>query len=91
MSDRPAQLENHAFRIPDCQIWAEIYYLDSPTNYREYLDQIPLQPSMPRSDFRTLDGSPPGRRDRTKLWLILMGLLMFVGTGTFLYLIMEAF
>ncbi len=25
------------FRVGDCQIWAEIHYLDSPTDYREYL------------------------------------------------------
>jgi hypothetical protein len=25
------------FHVADCQVWAEIHYLDSPTNYREYL------------------------------------------------------
>lgn len=25
------------FHVADCYIWAEIYYLDSPTDYREYL------------------------------------------------------
>ena len=25
--------------IGDCYVWAEIYYLDSPTDYREYLPQ----------------------------------------------------
>lgn len=25
------------FHVSDCQIWAEIYYLDSPTDYREFL------------------------------------------------------
>ena len=31
--------EHHetAFHVRDCYIWSEIQYLDSPTNYREYL------------------------------------------------------
>jgi len=26
-----------SFHVRDCYVWAEIYYLDSPTDYREYL------------------------------------------------------
>lgn len=26
-----------SFHIGDCYVWAEIFYLDSPTDYREYL------------------------------------------------------
>jgi hypothetical protein len=26
-----------AFHVRDCYVWAQIYYLDSPTDYREYL------------------------------------------------------
>jgi hypothetical protein len=25
------------FRVSDCYVWSEIYYLDSTTDYREYL------------------------------------------------------
>jgi len=25
------------FRVGDCRVWAEIFYLDSPTDYREYI------------------------------------------------------
>jgi hypothetical protein len=32
-------------RISDCHVWAEIYYLDSPTDYREYLPQKCAHPS----------------------------------------------
>lgn len=28
-----------AFHVRDCYVWAEISYLDSPTDYREYLPQ----------------------------------------------------
>lgn len=27
----------YEFHVADCYVWAAIYYLDSPTNYREYL------------------------------------------------------
>jgi hypothetical protein len=29
----------HEFHVADCYVWAEISYLDSPTDYREYLPQ----------------------------------------------------
>jgi hypothetical protein len=32
-----------SFHVGDCQIWAEIHYLDSPTDYREYLPVHSLQ------------------------------------------------
>src|SRR5262249_24604079 len=28
-----------SFHIHDCYVWSEIYYLDSATDYREYLPQ----------------------------------------------------
>ena len=30
-----------AFYVGDCRVWAEINYLDSPTDYREYLPTPP--------------------------------------------------
>ena len=38
-SQRPQRIGGNTFHVGDCRIWAEIYYLDSPTNYREYLPQ----------------------------------------------------
>src|SRR5437588_13056109 len=32
-----SRIGGREFHIPDCHVWAEIYYLDSPTDYREYL------------------------------------------------------
>jgi len=31
--------------VKDCYIWSEIYYLDSPTDYREYLPPHRIHPS----------------------------------------------
>jgi hypothetical protein len=32
-------LPETSFHIRDCHVWAEIYYLDSPTDYRECLPE----------------------------------------------------
>ena len=37
-----------AFYVGDCRVWAEINYLDSPTDYREYLPA-----AKTRRDMRT--------------------------------------
>ena len=31
------RIGGHTVHVGDCHVWAEIFYLDSPTNYREYL------------------------------------------------------
>jgi hypothetical protein len=31
------RIGGQAVHVGDCHVWAEIFYLDSPTNYREYL------------------------------------------------------
>lgn len=49
-----------AFHVRDCYVWAEIYYLDSPTDYREYLPRgsgfgnlVMLDSSQASSDLKT--------------------------------------
>jgi hypothetical protein len=39
MSNFSKEIGGKPVRIKDCYIWSEIYYLDSPTDYREYLPQ----------------------------------------------------
>ena len=60
------QIGGEAIHIGDCQVWVEIYYLDSQTDYREYLPQkrVPFRSdefvllcsstSSPRSDLRSV-------------------------------------
>jgi hypothetical protein len=44
--------------IKDCYIWSEIHYLDSATDYREYLPQNAVQPrTIPCDDLVLLDSS----------------------------------
>ena len=34
---QPKEIGGEGIHIRDCYVWAEIYYLDSPSDYREYL------------------------------------------------------
>jgi len=36
----PKKIGGTSCHIGDCHVWAEIHYLDSPTDYREYLSPI---------------------------------------------------
>jgi hypothetical protein len=47
-----------SMRVPDCYIWSEIYYLDSPTDYRECLPQHIIHPSdVSHTELSILDSS----------------------------------
>ena len=35
------EIGGEGIHVRDCYVWAEIYYLDSPSDYREYLPQDP--------------------------------------------------
>jgi hypothetical protein len=43
------QCGGQEFHVADCYVWAEIHYLDSATDYREYLREnvLPQQQSGP--------------------------------------------
>jgi hypothetical protein len=66
--------------ISDCWVWAVIHYLDSPTNYREYLPQNGTRPrNIPGNDVVMLEShaslqSPKARR--WSPWLVLLFILM---------------
>jgi hypothetical protein len=68
-------------RIGDCYVWAEIYYLDSPTDYREYLPQHRARQCPVADDLVMLDSSVFSRTSRPRhllLWpLVLLCALIF--------------
>jgi hypothetical protein len=82
------QIGGEAIHVGDCHVWAEIYYLDSQTDYREYVPQkkvrfhsdelVLLCPSTssPRSDLRSVLASATP-------------LLFFVISWLFMYFIWE--
>jgi len=48
----------HPMHVGDCYVWSEIYYLDSPTDYRECLPPHRISPcNIPRSGFSLLEPS----------------------------------
>ncbi len=80
MSTRNTTNRGHAFRVSDCYVWAEINYLDSTTDYREYLPQGPIHVAAIPSEFVLLDSSWQLCRGQACLFLISLVLfLMIVG------------
>jgi hypothetical protein len=55
MVNQYKQIGGEPVHIRDCYVWAEIYYLDSKTDYREYLPEPPH--SLPDSELVMLDSS----------------------------------
>jgi hypothetical protein len=67
--------------IGDCYVWAEIYYLDSPTDYREYLPHHCVQQCNVAGDPVMLKPSACSQRSRARhlpLWpVVLLCALIF--------------
>ena len=67
--------------IGDCHVWAEIYYLDSRTDYREYLPQHCAQRCAVAGDLVMLESSEFSQRSRARhlpLWPVVpLGVLIF--------------
>jgi hypothetical protein len=74
----------NCFRVGDAYIWSEIYYLDSPTDYREYLPAGSATPMAGRGDLVMTDDSRPGYKLFTvfsaavAMILLLLGYLLFL-------------
>jgi len=76
--------------VKDCQIWAEIRYLDSPTDYRECLPGRISTGESDLSSFMMLDASnTSSRRQLAKPLLFLMGIVWILICGYFLYLVLD--
>ena len=57
MSNPDKKLAGYSVRVEDCYIWSAIYYLDSPTDYREYLPHRLNPCNLPNNDLVLLDSS----------------------------------
>jgi hypothetical protein len=71
-------------RIGDCYVWAEIYYLDSPTNYRDYLpqDRVLGPRTVPLDDWVILEPSERSPRIGSKPllgWIVFLSILLISG------------
>src|SRR5882762_8348906 len=63
--------------IGDCYVWASIYYLDSSTDYREYIQAVRPQPSEMCFQSASMIGDDHPRGFPS--WRLLNRLLLFVG------------
>jgi len=70
--------------VPDCYIWAEIHYLDSPTDYREYLQETG-RPELRDDDLVMLDSAPASKGGIAVF--IVTALSLFALAGYFLFLV----
>ena len=59
---RYKQIGGTSGHVSDCYVWAEIYYLDSSTNYREYLSSPNGRTMLPGSELVMSDD------ERSKWW-----------------------
>jgi len=75
------------FRVGDCYVWSEIHYLDSATDYREYLPQhgIPLANGarILCDDLILLDSSRHLCRRHSYLCLAFVMLFLIIGCTLF--------
>lgn len=77
-----------AFHVRDCYVWAEIYYLDSPTDYREYL---------PRRGFGELvmldssKASPDTKAGGFPVLATCIVLSLVIGVEYLVYMLAEGF
>ena len=79
------QIGGQGFHARDFNIWASIFYLDSPTDYRDYLPRDSSKRSPgPAEELVMLDGSPLPRESRANDspgWVILISLFCFFVAG----------
>ena len=70
--------------IRDCYVWAEIYYLDSDTDYREYLTERPN--ALPESELVMLDSPRESPNPNSVInWAVPIAVIAL--SGLFIYLV----
>jgi len=74
-----------AVHVRDCRVWAEINYLDSPTDYREYL---PAKSRRREETNGSSGGSDDSRRPRRagSYFVFLLVCLFLLAIGLMLHL-----
>lgn len=75
-----------AFKVSDCRIWAEIHYLDSPTDYREYLPAVePRRRIGANGPWGPPDYSP-GPRPGSSYFVLFLACMFLLALGLLLHL-----
>ena len=85
MVNQYKQIGGEPVHIRDCYVWAEIYYLDSKTDYREYLPERPR--TLPECELVMLDSSREVP-DPNSIVSLALPLAVVVLSGLFIYLVL---
>jgi len=75
-------------RVQDCRVWAEIHYLDSPTDYREYLPQSSI-PSSPCERTMLDNYQCCFKKDPSKALLLLLAIVSLAISAYLLYRVLD--
>jgi len=80
MSNVDRNIGANAFNVRDCYVWSTIYYLDSSTDYREYLPQQGVR-NVIGDDLVLLDphGNFPWPQTRASQLFVLVVLTLLIG------------
>jgi hypothetical protein len=90
LADRQ-RIGGESVQISDCRVWAEINYLDSPTNYCECLPQHCARQSNIRGhDMVMLESYAPLRSSKARRWLPWLVVLFIIVISWFLPRFLEA-
>jgi hypothetical protein len=87
MVNQHKQIGGEPVHIRDCYVWAEIYYLDSKTDYREYLPE--RAPSLPENELIMLDSSKESPHPNSIVsWAVPLAVVVL--SALFMYLVLRA-
>jgi hypothetical protein len=81
--------ERNAVHIQDYRVWAEIRYLDSPSDYREYLPGSGVQPIAQLANLVMLDANRSASAYLARLALLGIGLILFLISGYLLHVLVD--
>jgi hypothetical protein len=85
MVNQYKQIGGESVHIRDCYVWAEIYYLDSQTDYREYLPERP-HPLL-ENELVMLDSSKESLNPNSIVsWAVLLAAIVL--SALFMYLVL---
>jgi hypothetical protein len=85
MVNQYKQIGGESVHIRDCYVWAEIYYLDSQTDYREYLPERP-HPLL-ENELVMLDSSKESLNPNSIVsWAVLLAAIVL--SALFMYVVL---
>jgi hypothetical protein len=67
------------FRVGDYHVWAAIQYLDSPTDYREYLPEADPRAPAAKGELVMLDSSRPHAKVLPAVVISIGAILLILG------------